>query len=161
MVKKYVFAAALCATALLAESCKTQKAVFSKTGGGLEYWIVRDVPGGRAAEAADFMDLHIKSHIQLETRDTILYDSRTMNNNAPILFQVTMPPRLRGDISEGLLKLTEGDSAVFRIPVDSMDSDQLYSWMERGKNLKVEYTIKVARIRAKTEAPAMKGNSDR
>jgi hypothetical protein len=152
MINKYVFIAVMSAAAVIPPSCKTQRIAFSKTAGGLEYRIVRDEPGGRKPETGDYMLLHIKSYLKLETGDTILYNSRIMNNNHPVPFQVTMPASAKGDISEGLLMLTEGDSAVFRMPVDSMISEQYYSWMEHGKNLKVEYTIKVAGIRSKSDS---------
>jgi FKBP-type peptidyl-prolyl cis-trans isomerase len=62
--------------------------------------------------------------------------------------QVT-PPSFNGDLMEGLTLLTEGDSAVFRIPVDSLlkMGNQPLPWIKSGVGQMVEYEVKVTSVR--------------
>jgi len=122
---------------------------FSKTADGLEYKIVHDEPGTLKAMVGDYMEFHIKSYIRFPGGDSVLFDSRKMNNDQPVPFTLTAPA-FKGDLSEGLMMLTKGDSAVFRIPVDSLLSsgNQPLPWMERGKRQMVEYTVMVTDLKA-------------
>src|ERR1043166_9483677 len=85
----------------------------------------------------------------------MIFDSRKMNNNQPVPYQL-MPPSFKGDLSEGFMMLTAGDSAVFRISVDSVlkAGNQLLPWMQKGKNMKIEYTVKVTSVKSQAQLQA-------
>ncbi|WP_165836435.1 FKBP-type peptidyl-prolyl cis-trans isomerase [Taibaiella soli] len=124
---------------------------FKTTKDGLEYKIVKDAPGTQLAKVGDFMEVHIHTHIG----DSILFDSRKMNNNQPVPFQVPAPA-FKGDLSDGLVMLTEGDSAIFRVPLDSLlkMGSQPMPWMKKGENMHVEYDIQVVSVKTPEQQKA-------
>lgn len=88
---------------------------FKKTDSGLEYKIVKDAPGDEHPKENDILDIHVK----ISAGDSVLLDSRAMNANQP--FQVPlMKGTFKGDWVEGVTLLTKGDSAVFRVSMDSV-----------------------------------------
>ena len=97
------------------------------------------------------MEFHIHSHVG----DSVLFDSRKMNNNNPVPFQLTAPA-FKGDLAEGFSLLTAGDSAIFRVPVDSVlaAGNQLLPWMQKGKGQKIQYEIKVVKVQTQAQKQA-------
>jgi len=148
MVKNYISIALLGATAFTIASCNTQNAGFKKTPNGLEYKIVHDEPGIQKPAIGDYMEFHIKSYVHFPKGDSVLFDSRKLNNNQPIPFQIT-PPAFKGDLAEGFMMLTKGDSAVFRVPIDSVlkAGNQPLPWMHKGQNQMIEYTVVVTTVK--------------
>jgi FKBP-type peptidyl-prolyl cis-trans isomerase len=148
MVRKFLSIALLGATAVTVTSCNAKNAGFKKTAAGLEYNIAKDSPGIQKPAIGDYMEFHIKSYVRFEKGDSLLFDSRVMNNNQPVPYQV-LPPAFKGDLAEGLMMLTKGDSAVFRVPLDSMlkAGNQPMPWMKKGADQKVEFTIKVVTVK--------------
>src|ERR1043165_2312601 len=130
MVKHYLTPAIVGLAALTFSSCNAQDAGFKKTASGLEYRIVKDEPGIQKPAIGDYMEFHIKSYVRFPKGDSVLFDSRKMNNNQPVPFQV-IPPSFKGDLAEGFMMLTKGDSAVFRVPIDSVlkAGNQPLPWM--------------------------------
>jgi FKBP-type peptidyl-prolyl cis-trans isomerase len=155
MVKKYLSLALMGATAITVTSCNAQNAGFKKTAAGLEYKIVKDDPGIQKPAIGDYMEFHLKSYVSFPKGDSILFDSRKMNNNQPVPYQV-MPPNFKGDLAEGLMMLTKGDSAVFRVPLDSLlkAGNQPLPWMKTGTGQKVEFTINVVTVKTQTQLQA-------
>lgn len=115
---------------------------YKSTSGGLLYKIVSDVPGTKTANVGDQMELHI--HINY--KDSVLFDSRHLNKNEPVPLPVN-PPQFHGDLVEGLMLLTAGDSALFRMPVDSIiaSKQQVMPFMQAGNYL--DYKVKVVSIK--------------
>ncbi len=111
---------------------------WSKTTGGLNYKIIRDVPGGNMPKLGDNVEMHINTHIG----DSSLFNSRKLNNNQPVPFQI-MPPSFKGDLVEGFMMMTPGDSALFRVSVDSLKKAgaQLLPWMKDGDVIEYEVTL--------------------
>src|SRR5688500_2683393 len=134
MVKQLLAPALLSLTVLTFSSCNAQNAGFKKTASGLEYKIVKDEQGIQKPAIGDYIEFHIKSYVRFPKADSVLFDSRKMNNNQPVPFQVT-PPAFKGDLVEGFMMLTKGDSAVFRVSIDSVlkAGNQLMPWMQKGK----------------------------
>jgi FKBP-type peptidyl-prolyl cis-trans isomerase FkpA len=133
-------------TILSLSACK-QKAEF-KTVDGLEYAIIKDASGDKKPVAGkDYVSLHLKVHIG----DSVLFDSRKMNENEPVIF-LLQAPKFKGDVAAGFAMLTTGDSAVFRVPVDSMTKQgaQLLPWMKPG--MKLEYNVNMLGILTEAEA---------
>jgi FKBP-type peptidyl-prolyl cis-trans isomerase len=155
MVKHYLTPALIGLAAITFSSCNAQDAGFKKTASGLEYKIVKDEPGIQKPAIGDYMEFHIKSYVHFPKADSILFDSRKMNNNQPVPFQLT-PPQFKGDLVEGFQMLTKGDSAVFRVAVDSVikAGNQPLPWMQKGKGMKIEYTVKVVTVKTQTQLQA-------
>ncbi len=155
MVKQLLTPAILGLSALTFSACNAQDAGFKKTANGLEYKIIKDEPGIQKPAIGDYMEFHIKSYVRFPKGDSILFESRKMNNNQPVPFQVT-PPAFKGDLVEGFLMLSKGDSAVFRVAVDSVikAGNQPLPWMQKGKGQKIEYTVSVVTVKTQSQLQA-------
>ncbi len=125
------------------EAGASQVAPYSVTENGLEYKLLKDV-AGKTANVGDFIEMHIITGIG----DSVLFDSYQMNNNQPVPFQV-QPAAFKGDIGEAFTMMSAGDSAIFRVPVDSIlkTGAQALPWMEAGKDMKISYTIHVLSVK--------------
>lgn len=115
---------------------------------GLEYWIVKDVAGAKMPATGDFVELHLKSYVG----DSLVIDSRSLNNNMPVQFQVA-DATYKGDLIEGLKLMTAGDSALFRIPVDSLVAAgvQVQPWMKEKPGSAMVYHITLLSVKTKDE----------
>jgi len=111
---------------------------FKTTKDGLEYWIVKDVKGGKSPVVGDLVEMHIITRVG----DSILFDSRKMNNEQPVQFPLA-PPAFKGDMSEGFALMTPGDSAVLRVSLDSIRKTgaQLLPWMKPTDKLQYEVVL--------------------
>lgn len=134
-MKKILVPATVAGIAALAMTgCKNNE--FKKTKDGLEYKIVKDAPGKDMPKVGDYVSMHLRVHIG----DSMLFESRKMNNNQPIEFPLTAPV-FKGDMSEGIQMLSAGDSAIFRVSLDSLlkQGNQKLPWMKEGD--KVTYDV--------------------
>ena len=122
---------------------------FKTTPNGLEYCIVNDVSGSTTAKAGDFVEMHIHAHVG----DSILFDSRKMNGNKPVGFQLANP-NFKGDPAEGFLLLTTGDSAIFKVAVDSIRKlgGKLPDYMQDG--MKIVYEVVMISIKTPEQKKA-------
>ena len=152
MIKRILPIALAAGIVLTGMSSCTPNGGFKTTKSGLEYKIVKDVPGGQSPKMGDFVEMHIHVHIG----DSDLFNSRKMNNNMPFSFPV-QAPSFKGDPIEGFMMLTPGDSAVFRVAVDSLKKAgaQLLPWMKPGQ--KLEYDVVLVSIKNKQQ---MKADAD-
>ncbi len=112
MKKSILFLSA--AVVMLAASCQN----FKKGDGGLEYNIVKDA-GAEKAVAGDFLsvDLTIKS----DRNDSLL--NSTYDLGLPQIVNIapdSVPGAYNGDYNSMFKFLGEGDSAVFRLNMDTM-----------------------------------------
>ena len=150
MIKKTTI---LClAIAGIAGTAVAQTGAFSKLPSGLQYRIVKHGAGTMKPKLGDYMEFHIKSFVHFDKADSVLFDSRKMNGNQPVPFQL-QAPAFKGDLSEGFMLLSEGDSAQFRVPVDSVlkAGNQLLPWMAKGKNMMIEYNVAVTKVRSQAQ----------
>lgn len=100
LTRFFPFAIALC---LLTSACNT----FKKTEGGLEYRFIKDVPG-ETALVGDVLMLEMKYSNAIDTFDTY-------KHGTPLNALLDSALLLPGTIEEGLLLLSSGDSAIFKI----------------------------------------------
>jgi len=128
-------------------SCKNSGG-FKKTKSGLEYQIVRDEPGTQKPQPGDFVEINVI----VRTKDTVLMDSRK-NMGKPVEFQM-QHPQPKGDPIEGIMLMTKGDSAVFRIPIDSMikPGQPLPPFLKKGGMM--EYDVVLVSIKTLEEKKA-------
>jgi FKBP-type peptidyl-prolyl cis-trans isomerase FkpA len=145
MIKSILPIALLSAAVISFSSCKSGDG-FKKNEHGLEYRIVKDEKGDKHPVVGDIVEMHIL--VRCDT--AVLLDSRKANNGKPIQFPMPAPA-FKGDISEGFLMLTAGDSAVFRISVDTLKKGgaQLLPWMKAGD--KIEYDVVLVSIKSQQQ----------
>jgi FKBP-type peptidyl-prolyl cis-trans isomerase FkpA len=113
---------------------------FKKGDGGLLYDIIVDKPGP-SIKPGDFISINF---IIKNDADSVLASSYDMGHQAP---QLIPKSQKKGDIFSGLAMLSEGDSAVLKVNIDSVSKG-----MPRQKNMKgkyVVYVIKVEKVIAK------------
>jgi FKBP-type peptidyl-prolyl cis-trans isomerase FkpA len=117
---------------------------FSKTPTGIDYKIIVDAPGDAHPKVGDFVEVTISTKIN----DSVLFDTHTMNNGQPVQFQVQQPG-FKGDLVEGLMMMTPGDSAIFKLSVDTLlkSGQPEASWMKKGQNQKLIYNIKLVSVK--------------
>ena len=113
---------------------------FQKGEGGLLYKIITDKSGPKI-KTGDFVSIDI---VIKNDADSIMLNSYDLGHPIP---QLLPAPGFKGDIYAGLQFLSEGDSAVVKVNIDSVSKGH-----PRDKNLKgkfVSYTIKVEKVIAK------------
>ncbi len=151
-MKPRLLAAALLAPLLFSTACtgQTKKSSnknmgYQRTSTGLEYRIVKDDKKSTTTpKTGDFVEIHIRHRVG----DSVLFSSRQLNNNQAVQLQLT-PPAYPGDVVEGIALMTAGDSAVFRVPVDSMLKlgVQPMPWMKPGTGQKMDMEVVLVSVR--------------
>lgn len=129
---------------------------FTVLKSGLEYKVVKHGTGKKKAANTDHAELFI--HVYLD--DSVIFDSRKMYNATKPVPVTIQAPKANGDLMEGFMLLVAGDSAIFRVPVDSMlkGGAQPMPGMKQGVNQKMRYEVQVVSIR--TEAEDKKFNEE-
>jgi FKBP-type peptidyl-prolyl cis-trans isomerase len=155
MIKKalpFVIAAAIIGFS----SCKSNGDF--KTKDGFLYKIVNDVKGKNAV-MGDILRMNIViKNVTLDksgnvTHDTVLIESRKVNNNEPVEMQL-QPSGMKGDWLSCLPLLSAGDSAVLRISVDTLKKSlppgqPLPPFMKPGSYL--QYEISLVSVKSKED----------
>ena len=113
---------------------------------GLEYKIVKHGTGTRKPVLND----HIEMNIHVHVGDSVVFDSRKMYNNKPVPFPISKP-KFKGDPIEGFMMMVVGDSAVFRLSVDSLKKtgQPLLPYMKEGQ--KIEYNVVLVSVKSDAE----------
>lgn len=113
---------------------------------GMEFQILKHGMGTRKPVLND--KIEIKLTVKIE--DSVIFDSKTMNKNNPIILPIAKA-KFKGDPVEGYLLMAEGDSGLFRIPVDTLlkSGSQMPPWMKEGK--KLEYDVVMLSIKTDSE----------
>lgn len=120
---------------------------------GLSYKIAAHGNGNKKPALTD----HIELHISYRVGDSVIFDSRKMNNNTPVPLPITQP-RGNGDPIEVFMLMVAGDSAVIKYPVDSMKkSGGLPPWAKEGDD--IVYYAKLVSV--KTDAEEKKDNAEK
>ena len=126
---------------------------FTLLPSGLEYKIVKHGKGTRKPQLTDHIEINIVWH----QGDSVMFDSRKVNENKPVPLPCS-PPRYKGDPMEGFMLMVVGDSAIFRLPVDSLKKmGGMQPWMKEGK--KIEYNVTLVSL--KTDAEEKKENAEK
>jgi len=138
---------------------------FSKTPSGLEYKFIVDEAGATTPKIGDYIQVHIVTSVD----DSVIFESRKINNNEPVQFQVAAP-QMKGDLIEAIMLMTIGDSVVVRMSVDSLikAGTPAQAWMKQGENQKIVYRLTLVSLKSMDEmkkeqeeqAAAQKGIDD-
>lgn len=103
---------------------------------GLEYKIVKHGKGTAKPVLTD----HVEINISVLMGDSVVFDSRKMNDNKPVPVQIQ--PRYKGDPLEAVMMMVVGDSALLRMPVDSLKKmGMAQPWMKEGSMLTYRVTL--------------------
>ncbi len=126
---------------VLLASCDKMPGKKQTTANGLEYELVDDKEG-KNAKVGDFITLHITYKTE---KDSVLNSTYTMGR--PITSKVN-PPMFKGSFEEGLVMLSEGDSANFYISSDSIFKGQPDEHRPKffPKGSKIVYAVRVTKI---------------
>src|SRR5690606_9806235 len=108
MTKNQILALAIGATGVALTGCDSKTDGFKTTSDGLTYRIFKDEPGDAHPKVNDMVEMHVNIRIG----DSVLLNSRQMNNNEPFKFPL-MEGTFKSDWVNGISLLTAGDSAVF------------------------------------------------
>ncbi len=103
-----------------------------KTPGGIDFTVPKEGKGDKLKEG-DTIVVHFSSYLN----DSLLMSSREQApTGMPLVLQKSMN---KYDLMDGFAMLTEGDSAVFMLPVDSMP--QMPPMAKKGDVMKVAFVV--------------------
>ena len=150
MKTKYLPLALLAAAAFGQTACHAKGADFKKLPSGLQYKLVKDAPGKTIAPG-DVLEIHVVNLF----KDSVLYDSRKMNNNMPVPLRVAAPS-FGGDLMEVFPFLSVNDSVLVKIPLDSIlkMGAPMLAGMEKGKGQTIDYRMVIVSAKTAAEAQA-------
>jgi FKBP-type peptidyl-prolyl cis-trans isomerase FkpA len=124
------------------------KSDMKMTATGLEYKFLKDVPGTNMPKTGDYVEVHLVTSIG----DSILFETRQMNNNMPVQFPL-QPAAFKGDLVEGLMMMTPGDSAMFQMSVDTLmkAGSPPMPWMKPGTGQKLIYRVSLMSVKTQDQ----------
>src|SRR5699024_3156260 len=113
---------------------------YGTTDSGLQYKIIVDKPG-KSAAPGDFMRISLKKRVH----DTAVLNAHHQKaEHRWIHLQKSLGRKY--DVMEGLMLLTKGDSAEFKVPVDEVKGvESRHSFVEEGDV--IHYLVRVLDIR--------------
>lgn len=135
---------------LTATAQQKDQTTYKTTPGGFEYQIIKDAPGNKTPAVGDYISLHIITTYKDDVTDSLMFNSRLMNNGEPLSMPIGAPS-FNGDLMEGFALLTAGDSAFFRVRVDSMKKAgmQLLPFMKDGGYM--QYNVQMVSVKTAQE----------
>lgn len=136
-MKKSIFVLALAALSFTA--CQN----FQESEGGMQYKIVNDNKQEKIKEG-DFVSFGATIKTEADSMLLSTYDSGQPS------YMAVQPPVFDGDIMSAFLKLGSGDSAVFKLNIDSMEAHGMPR-PEEVKGAHIVYEIKVNHVIPKGE----------
>lgn len=122
---------------------------FEKTKDGLYYKIIRGTSSKQLPVHGDY--LYVTAKFYLHNKDSLLFRSENISDPVVLLVERS---RFKGDLNEGLLMITEGDSACFIVKADSfyihhLGYRELPDFIKPGDMLRFE--IKVLKHKTREE----------
>ncbi|MBL7711290.1 MAG: FKBP-type peptidyl-prolyl cis-trans isomerase [Chitinophagaceae bacterium] len=129
---------------------------WTEVSNGLQFRIWKDAPGSTPT-VGDFITIHTRARVG----DSVLFSSRAANNNEPFELQVRPSQQPRYDLMDGFQLLSEGDSATFRMPLDTvlkMGAPEL-PWMKKGGSMWFDQDVVV--VKQKKQADAFKEKAEK
>ena len=120
---------------------------YKKLPGGVDYKIVKDVPGKNAV-VGDILEMHIL--IKADT--TVLRSSRKETGGKPVPIPVSVP-KMKADFTAVLPFLSVGDSAVVRVSMDSFLAENKGQQFppEFKKSKKLIFEISIASLKTQDD----------
>lgn len=120
-----------------------------KTPSGIEYTVAKEGKGDKL-KVGDTILVYFASYLN----DSLLMKSRDQSPSAiPMIVQKST---VKWDLMDGFAELSEGDSAIFVLPIDSMPAEQRPPFAKPGDKMKVHFIVEgvysAAKQTAKDEA---------
>lgn len=140
---KFLIPAVAFSLSAVAQSGKSADG-FATTEKGLEYKFEKNTHGTKKPAVGDYVELNIRVHIG----DSVMFDSRKMNNNQPVPLTI-QKPQFDGDPVEGFMMLSPGDSAIFRLPLSKIKNQNLLPWMK--PEMLIEYDVAMVSVKTPDE----------
>ena len=138
----------ICTVFFFIFSC-TEKTKYKTTDTGLRY-IFHSEHKGKSPREGNYVTLDMVYKLE---NDSVLYDSRQAG--MPMRYQLIKPP-FSGSIEEGIMMMSEGDSATFYISADSMFQKvfkrQLPDFLKKGSLM--VFDIHLQKVQSAAEAEA-------
>ncbi len=130
---------------------------FTKLKSGLEYKIVKHGTGKKKPAVTD----HIEMYIHVRVGDSTTFDSRKMYGEKPVPYGI-VAPKFKGDPVEGFMLMVAGDSAVFKLPVDSLikAGGQAPPGMKAGQTIEWDVALISVRTDAEEKVATEKKNAE-
>lgn len=123
---------------------------FTNNIDGLEYKVITKGTGTLTPKSGDFCEMHVWFKIG----DTVVINTVEMNEGKPVM-QQCQPPMMKGDLMEGLMTLKAGDSAVFRMLLDTFAvraHQPKPSWAKPGDY--ATWEVKMVQVKTKAQVDA-------
>ncbi|MBX2906407.1 MAG: FKBP-type peptidyl-prolyl cis-trans isomerase [Taibaiella sp.] len=123
---------------------------FSVLPSGLQYKIIKKGNGTHKAQVSD----HAEMFIRVSLEDSLIFDSRKMfNPDKPVPVTIQQPKTQGDHLYEGFMLLSAGDSAQFKVPVDSVvkAGGPQMPGMKLGVGQMMNYEVQVVTIRTAEE----------
>lgn len=121
---------------LLLASCG--KSGPKKTPSGIEYTVAKEGKGDKL-KVGDTILVYFASYLEHAGKDSLLMASRAQQPNAiPMIIQKST---IKWDLMDGFAELSEGDSAIFVLPIDSMPAEQRPPFAKPGDKMKVHFVV--------------------
>lgn len=139
-MKKSILIAGLAVCSIAITSCQN----FKDGPGGMKYKLV-DADSKEKIQEGDFVSMG--ATIKSES-DSVLYDSYEVGQPA---FLTAQKPQFPGDLFSALEMLGEGDSAVFKLDLDTMTAKSMQPRPENLKGKYMVYTFKINKVIKKGE----------
>ncbi|MGN6476759.1 MAG: FKBP-type peptidyl-prolyl cis-trans isomerase [Flavipsychrobacter sp.] len=124
---------------------------FSKAPSGMLYKIVSHGTGTKKPVPSDFISIHM----MYKLGDSVLFSTRQMMNGQPA--EIQMQPITPGDIAEGYTYMVAGDSAIFKVYIDSLaklPGFQVQPWMKTGVGQTIDYYTTLVAVKTQAEKQA-------
>ena len=130
---------------------------YTKLKSGLQSKIVKHGTGKKKPAVTD----HIEMYIHVVVGDSVTFDSRKMYGEKPVPYAI-VAPKFKGDPVEGFMLMVAGDSAVFKLPVDSLikAGGQAPPGMKAGQTVEWDVALVSVRTDAEEKKETEKKNSE-
>jgi len=153
-MKQFFLIPVLLMGTLMLSSFEKKGVVYKKSPRGLEYAIVRDIPGTVHPAPGNVIELHMIAFVHFPGADSIVLDTRKMYANEPARFKMPELSGKSGDIMEGLTLMTKGDSALFQVPVDTIiaQGNPVPPFLKAGLGQKIVYKVSLVNFMTEAEA---------
>lgn len=109
-----------------------------KTPSGIEYTVAKEGKGDKL-KVGDTILVYFASYLTHAGKDSLLMKSRDQSPSAiPMIVQKST---IKWDLMDGFAQLSEGDSAIFTLPIDSMPAEQRPPFAKPGDQMKVHFIV--------------------
>ena len=135
--------------ALCLSACKRDRTLY--TASGMKY-VLHTSHSGAKPVLGDYVTFEM---VYKTESDSVLFDSR--HNQSPFRIQLLSIP-FRGSLEEGLMCLSEGDSATFYIAADSLRAHVLREHLEAGRESLLQpgtfahFDVRLLRVQRQADA---------